>query len=106
MTNGGTYPVGSSHNAITTGDFNRDGRSDLAVTNTGSNTVSVPLNDGGTSTPPSLRIGGATVTEGNAGNVSAIFTVILSAASTQTVTVAYATGSGTPGAATTPSQVR
>jgi hypothetical protein len=42
MTKRGTYPVGSSHNSITTGDFNRDGRSDVAVTNTGSNTISVP----------------------------------------------------------------
>ena len=42
-----------------------------------------------------LRIGDVTVTEGNTGTVAATFTVTLSAASTQPVTVAYATGNGT-----------
>jgi hypothetical protein len=45
--------------------------------------------------PPTLSIGDTTVTEGNAGSVNAIFTVTLSAASTQTVTVQYATANGT-----------
>jgi len=44
---------------------------------------------------PSLAINNATVTEGNSGTVSATFTVTLSAASGQTVTVNYATASGT-----------
>ena len=44
---------------------------------------------------PSLSVGNATVTEGNAGTVNATFTVTLSAVSGQTVTVAYATANGT-----------
>ncbi len=44
---------------------------------------------------PSLSINDVTVTEGNAGTVNAVFTVTLSAASGQTVTVNYATADGT-----------
>jgi len=49
---------------------------------------------------PSLSISDATVTEGNAGTVSAVFTVSLSAASAQPVTVAYATADGSAVAGT------
>ncbi|MEO6435625.1 MAG: Calx-beta domain-containing protein [Tepidisphaeraceae bacterium] len=44
---------------------------------------------------PLLTISGATVTEGNAGSTNAVFTVSLSKASTQTITVQYATADGT-----------
>jgi hypothetical protein len=44
---------------------------------------------------PSLTINNATVTEGNAGTVTATFTVTLSVASGQTATVNYATANGT-----------
>ncbi len=44
---------------------------------------------------PALAIGDATVTEGNSGTVNAVFTVSLSAASGQTVTVQHATANGT-----------
>ena len=44
---------------------------------------------------PTLSIGSASVTEGNAGTVSANFTVTLSAASANSVTVNYATANGT-----------
>ncbi len=44
---------------------------------------------------PQLQIRGVTISEGNTGTVAAQFTVTLSAASTQTVTVAYATADGT-----------
>ena len=44
---------------------------------------------------PQLQIRGVSVTEGNTGAVAAQFAVTLSAASTQTVTVAYATADGT-----------
>ena len=43
---------------------------------------------------PQLQIHDVTVAEGNAGTVAAAFTVTLSAASSQPVTVAYATGTG------------
>jgi hypothetical protein len=80
--------------AAAAGDFNDDGRPDLAVT---SSNVSVFVNDGAwpAVNTPWLQIGNATVTEGNAGAVAATFTVTLSAASTQPVTVAYATGNDT-----------
>ena len=48
-----TYAVGSSLDAIVAGDFNGDGRTDLAVANSGDNTVSVLLGNGdGTFTAP------------------------------------------------------
>jgi CSLREA domain-containing protein len=43
---------------------------------------------------PSLSINDATVTEGNSGTVSAVFTVTLSAASGRSVTVGYGTSNG------------
>jgi hypothetical protein len=44
---------------------------------------------------PSLSINDVTVAEGNSGTVNTVFTVSLSAASSQEVTVAYATANGT-----------
>ncbi len=44
---------------------------------------------------PSLSISNVTVAEGNAGTTNAVFTLILSAASGQTVTVNFATADGT-----------
>jgi hypothetical protein len=46
-------------------------------------------------TGPSLSIGDAGVTEGNAGQITATFAVTLSAASTETVTVDYTAADGT-----------
>ena len=40
-----TYPVGTSPSAIITGDFNGDGKPDLAVANSGSNNVSILFNN-------------------------------------------------------------
>jgi hypothetical protein len=93
------YTVGSSPTAVAVGDFNGDGRPDVVVANGGSGTVSVLLNDGTWPPPPpplpTIRIHDVTVTEGNTGTVAAPFFVSLSAASTQPITVAYATGNGT-----------
>ncbi|MFN8062863.1 MAG: Calx-beta domain-containing protein [Vicinamibacterales bacterium] len=50
--------------------------------------------------PPAVSIGDATVTEGNAGIVTAAFAVSLSAASSLPVTVTYATAAGTASAGT------
>ncbi len=44
---------------------------------------------------PSISINDVTVTEGNSGTVNAVFTVTLSPASSQTVTVSYSTANGT-----------
>ena len=41
-----SYPVGTAPGFIVTGDFNGDGKSDLAVANAGSNDVSILLNNG------------------------------------------------------------
>src|SRR5262249_22984100 len=63
-----------------------------------SDTASVLLNDGTwpplPPAPPTVRIRDATVTEGNTGAGAAYFSVILSAASTETIAVSYATGDG------------
>jgi len=92
----GASAVGSSPAAVAAGDFNGDGRPDVAVANAGSNTVSVLLNNGTwPPPPPSLKIGDATVMEGNTGTALAVFTVTLSAPSAQPVTVQYATATGT-----------
>jgi hypothetical protein len=45
--------------------------------------------------PPNITVNNATVTEGNAGTANAAFTVSLSAPSSATVTVKYATADGT-----------
>jgi uncharacterized repeat protein (TIGR01451 family) len=45
--------------------------------------------------PPSISIADATVTEGNAGTIAAVFTVTLSAASGRALSVGWATANGT-----------
>ena len=50
--------------------------------------------------PPAVSIGDATVLEGNSGTVPATFTASLSSASTQTITVTFATADGTTNPAT------
>src|SRR5262249_49262058 len=88
--------VGSHPIEVAVGDFNHDGRMDAAVTTQGSSSVSVLLNDGAwlPLSTPSISINDVSVTEGNSGTTSATFTVSLSAASTQTVSVQYATADG------------
>jgi hypothetical protein len=95
-----TTSTGGVPGSLVMGDFNADGRPDAATANAGSNNVAVLLNDGiwdgspPPPPPPSVGIGDRAVTEGNAGTTSATFTVTLSAASSQPITVAYATGDG------------
>jgi hypothetical protein len=96
LTYAGAYAAGSSPTAVAVGDFTGDGRPDVAVANAGSNTVSVLLNNGTwPPPPPSLKIGDATVTEGNTGTALAVFTVTLAATSAQPVTVQFSTADGT-----------
>lgn len=97
----GTFAADEYPSGVVVGDFDRDGRADVAVSNVGfySRNVSVLLNDGDWGTPPPLmRIGDATVSEGNTGTRNASFTVTLSAPSSQPVTVRYLTSDGTAAA--------
>jgi hypothetical protein len=96
-----TATVGSDPLSAAAGDFNGDGKPDLAVANAGSNNVSVLLNDGTwpSANAPTVSVNSVSVTEPTSGTTNAVFTVSLSAASTQTVTVHYATADGTAGVA-------
>jgi chitinase len=87
------YPAGLNPRGVAVGDFNGDGQPDVAVANAGSHDVSVLLNDGNwpPADAPTIRVGDVTVTEGHAGTVNATFTVTLSAAYHQVVTVDYLT---------------
>jgi hypothetical protein len=92
----GAFATGTTPSGVAVGDFNGDGHPDVAATNAGSGTVSVLLNDGGTSpVTPALRIGDASVTEGNTGTRTATFTVTRTGAATGTTSVAFATANGT-----------
>jgi hypothetical protein len=83
--------------ALAADDFDGDGLSDVAVTLVEASPfhLNVLINAGGWVFPPTLAIGDVTVTEGNAGTVNATFTVTLSAAYSQSVTVNYSTANGT-----------
>ena len=83
------YAVGTNPAGIAAGDFNGDGALDLAAANRGSDNVSILLQ------PSLLSINDLTVTEGNSGITLATFTVSLSRAAGQNVTVSYATVDGT-----------
>jgi hypothetical protein len=76
----------SAHLAVS--DFNNDGKDDVMVSQFGSNSVGVLLNDLTTS-QPCLSVNDVTVTEPDSGTVDAVFTVTLSAPSAQTVRVNY-----------------
>ena len=92
------YSAGPGAIAVAAGDLNGDGWLDVATANAGGNTTSVLINDqswGAPPPPPTVSINDASVTEGNTGTVNATFTVTLSAASGQPVTVQYSTANGT-----------
>jgi hypothetical protein len=88
----GTVSAGAS--ATVAGDFNGDRRTDAAMTS--SLGVAVLLNNGvwPALDAPLITINDVTVTEGNAGTTVATFTVNLSAAYGQAVTVHYDTADG------------
>ena len=80
----------------TAGDFNGDGFADLAATNLGysnaPDSVSVFLNNG--FWPTAITIDDVSVIEGNSGTTAATFTVSISPAYGQTVSVDYETADG------------
>ena len=51
------YPVGTKPVAIASGDFNRDGKLDLAVANKGSNNVSILLGNGDGTFQSTVNVG-------------------------------------------------
>jgi Calx-beta domain/FG-GAP-like repeat len=91
--------TGSNPIDIAAGDFNGDGWLDAATANLGDYSVSVLINDqvwpDPPPPPPSVSINDVTVTEGNTGTTNATFTISLSKASSQDVTVHYQTADGT-----------
>ncbi len=91
------FAAGGGPIAVAVGDFNGDGLPDVAAANSGSGNVSVLLNDGDWPDPnaPTISITDVTVTEGNTDTLAATFTVSLSAAYSETVTIDFATASGT-----------
>ena len=91
--------TGGSPSSVVVADFNGDGRPDAAAANTGSNNVSVLLNDGNWVTvppppPPTVSISDVSRAEGNSGTTPFTFTVSLSSASGLAVQVNYTTASG------------
>jgi hypothetical protein len=72
----------------------------IAVDGWGGASGSIVLTWNGPATPNSVSIDDVTIVEGNTGVADAIFTVTLSPASAQTVTVDYATANGTTNPAT------
>ena len=84
-------PSGGNPFNMAVADFNGDGRPDVAVSADPHN-LRVLLNDG---IWTAVDISDVTVSEGNTGTRNATFTVTLSAASAQPVTVAYTTAGGT-----------
>jgi hypothetical protein len=93
-----TTATGGYPSSLVMADFNGDGRPDAAAA-TLANNVAILLNDGNWSvqlTPPRVTISDVTRAEGkNKASTSFTFTVSLSAAYDQPVTVSYRTASGT-----------
>jgi hypothetical protein len=92
-----TIATGGSPSSLGMADFNGDGRPDAAAANIVSNNVAILLNDGNwTVQPPRITISDVTKAEGkNKSSTSFTFTVSLSAAYNQPVTVSYRTVNGT-----------
>ena len=92
-----TVVAGSTQiRALATGDFDGDDFPDVAVTDLSTYHVSVLLNDQywPPTPPPTVSINDVGVTEGNTGSVNATFTVYLSYAHDDDITVHYETANG------------
>jgi hypothetical protein len=92
----GSVIFGNANSLTTSANFTREGTYGLRLTAddgelTSSDELIVQVQDTG----PVLTIDDISIDEGNSGTVNAVFTVTLSATSSQTVTVNYATANGT-----------
>jgi Calx-beta domain/FG-GAP-like repeat/FG-GAP repeat len=95
-----TFTVSPSPTSAVAEDYNGDGFADVVVGHSSAGVVSALINDGVWPPPPlpSVRINDVTVTEGHTGTAPAVFTVSLSHAFTEPVTVNYATAGGSAAA--------
>ena len=97
------YPLGSNTRSIAIGDFNRDGKLDLALTNDASNTFSILLGDGkGTFGTPTNYVTGAIPSSVAVGdfNRDSIPDLAVANEGPSTVSIFLGIGDGTFGAAT------
>jgi len=87
------FAAGQSPRGTAVGDFNGDGRPDVAAANYGSHNVSVLLNDGAwpAMDAPAVGVNSHAIKEGNTGTTAIVFTLTLSAAYGQPVTLEYST---------------
>jgi hypothetical protein len=94
-----TTATGGYPTSLAMGDFNNDGRPDAVAAKIGPDSVVIMLNDGNWPVqpfPPRVTISDVSKAEGkNKSNTSFTFTVSVSAASDQPVTVSYRTVNGT-----------
>jgi hypothetical protein len=72
-------------------ELNGDGLLDVAAVDAAGDTVSVAVNDGTWIEPVSASVADATVVEGNAGTVDAVFVITLASPSSRDVSVEYVT---------------
>src|SRR5882724_8051902 len=94
---GGTVAISFAATATTTGmkTWTTSAFANTSCSPGQSFTISGPQPSVIVSAPPTIAINDATVTEGNSGTTNAIFSVTLSVASSQTITVDFATADGT-----------
>ena len=96
-----TYPVGSGPLAITAADFDGDGWLDLAVTNDGSNDVSLLLNcqDGTFELSPSYAVGETpySITAADMNNDGAVDLIVTNSYPSSEVWLLFNAGNGTFG---------
>ena len=87
------YSAAGPSVSLAVGDINGDHRPDVVTANESAGTITVLINDGDWTGPsvPGLRISDVIVAEGNTGAANANFTLSLSAAYSQDVTVRYTT---------------
>ena len=91
------FDAGLGPIAVIAADLNGDAAADVGVANTFSGSVSVLLNDNDWPLlgAPLVTIGDAWITEGDTGTRNAVFTVMLSAAFHQSISIQYSTADGT-----------